>query len=45
VVNPLVLGGGKPLFKEVKERHQLKLINTKTFKSDKAVLRYDKVPA
>jgi dihydrofolate reductase len=25
MVNPLVLGGGKTLFKDVKERHSLKL--------------------
>jgi len=45
IVNPLVLGGGKPLFKDVKERHKLKLINTKTFKSGKVVLHYGKAPA
>jgi dihydrofolate reductase len=45
IVNPLVLGGGKPLFKDVKERHKLKLINAKTFKSGKVVLHYSKAPA
>ena len=45
VVNPLVLGGGKPLFKDLKERHKLKLISTKTFKSGKVALHYGKVPA
>jgi dihydrofolate reductase len=45
IVNPLILGGGKPLFKDVKERHKLKLINTKTFKSGKVVLHYGKAPA
>jgi dihydrofolate reductase len=44
LVNPLVLGGGKPLFKDVKERHTLKLIKTKTFKSGKVVLHYSKGP-
>jgi dihydrofolate reductase len=42
VVNPVVLGGGKPLFKGVKERHKLKLIGTKTFRSGKVVLHYGK---
>jgi dihydrofolate reductase len=42
IVNPLILGGGKPLFKDVKERHNLKLINSKTFQSGKVVLHYGK---
>jgi dihydrofolate reductase len=42
VVNPLVLGGGKPLFKDVKERHTLKLIGTKTLRSGKVALHYGK---
>jgi dihydrofolate reductase len=29
VVHPIVLGGGKALFKDVKERHALKLLETK----------------
>jgi dihydrofolate reductase len=45
IVNPVVLGGGKPLFKDVKERHTLKLINAKTLKSGKVVLHYSKAPA
>ncbi|MDD5320090.1 MAG: dihydrofolate reductase family protein [Methylococcales bacterium] len=32
-IHPLVLGGGKTLFKDVKERHALKLLETKTLKS------------
>ena len=44
VVNPVVLGGGKRLFKDVKERRKLKLIGTKTFKSGKVVLHYSKGP-
>lgn len=39
-VNPLILGGGKALFKDVKERHTLKLIQTKPFKSGKVRLIY-----
>jgi dihydrofolate reductase len=45
IVNPIVLGGGKPLFKDVKERHKLKLINAKTLRSGKVVLHYSKAPA
>ncbi len=44
LVNPLVLGGGKPLFKDMKDRHKLKLIKTNTFKSGKVVLHYSKGP-
>ena len=42
VVNPLVLGNGKPLFKDVKERHTLKLIETRTFQAGKVELHYGK---
>jgi dihydrofolate reductase len=35
MVNPLILGGGKALFKDVKERHALKLIQAKQLKSGK----------
>lgn len=45
IVNPLVLGGGKQLFKDVKEQHNLKLLNTKTLKSGKVVLHYSKALA
>jgi dihydrofolate reductase len=44
LVNPIVLGGGKPLFKDVKERHRLKLMKTETFRSGKVVLNYGKGP-
>jgi hypothetical protein len=30
VLNPLILGGGKALFKDVKERHALKLLRAKS---------------
>jgi dihydrofolate reductase len=33
MVNPLVLGGGKALCKDVKERHALKLVQAKPFRS------------
>ena len=45
IVSPLVLGGGKQLFKDVKELHNLKLLNTKTLKSGKVVLHSSKAPA
>lgn len=32
-VNPIVLGRGKPLFKNINDRHELKLMETKTFNS------------
>jgi dihydrofolate reductase len=40
MVNPLILGGGKALFKDVKERHALKLIRAKPLKSGKVSLTY-----
>jgi dihydrofolate reductase len=40
MVNPLILGGGKALFKDVKERHALKLLRAKPLKSGKVVLTY-----
>jgi dihydrofolate reductase len=40
MVNPLILGGGKALFKDVKSRHSLKLIGAKPLKSGKVGLTY-----
>jgi dihydrofolate reductase len=40
MVNPLVLGGGKALFKDVKDRHSLKLKRVKSLKSGKVSLTY-----
>lgn len=40
MVNPIILGGGKPLFKDVKQRQSLKLIRTKPLKSGKVSLTY-----
>ena len=40
MINPLILGGGKALFKDVKERHSLKLIRVKPLKSGKVSLAY-----
>jgi len=40
-VNPVVLGQGKPLFKDLKDRHNLKLVNTKIFKNGVGLLHYE----
>jgi dihydrofolate reductase len=40
IVHPIVLGGGKALFKDVKERHALKLLRAKPLKSGKVGLTY-----
>jgi dihydrofolate reductase len=40
LVNPLILGGGKALFKDVKERHALKIVQAKPFKSGRISLTY-----
>jgi dihydrofolate reductase len=41
IVNPLILGGGKALFKDVKERRTLKLMGAKPLKSGKVSLIYN----
>ena len=40
VVHPIVLGGGKALFKDVKERHMLKLLEAKPLKEGSVRLTY-----
>jgi len=40
-VNPVVLGQGKPLFKDPEDRHKLKFINTKTFSNGVVLLHYE----
>lgn len=40
LVNPFILGGGKTLFKDVKDRHILKLVQAKVFKSGKVSMTY-----
>ncbi len=42
-VNPVVLGDGKPMFKDLNERLKLKLTKTKTFKSGLVGLYYQPV--
>lgn len=43
VVNPLILGNGKPLFKEIKNQLNLRLINTKVFKNGNILLCYEPI--
>ncbi|MGE5893446.1 MAG: dihydrofolate reductase family protein [bacterium] len=40
IVNPVVLGRGKPFFKDIRERINLKLLKTKTFSSNGNVVLY-----
>jgi dihydrofolate reductase len=42
LVNPLILGGGKALLKDVKGRHALKLVSAKALNSGKVSLTYSK---
>jgi len=43
MVNPVVLGNGKPLFKGIQEKLNLKLLNTKTFRSGNVLLYYQPI--
>jgi dihydrofolate reductase len=40
LVNPIILGRGKPLFKDLNDKHKLKLIRTKTFSNGVVLLHY-----
>jgi dihydrofolate reductase len=40
VVQPIILGGGKPLFKDVKERHALTLLTARPLEAGAVSLRY-----
>ena len=40
MVNPAILGKGKPLFKDIKGRIKLKLVKTKTFSNGIVLLQY-----
>lgn len=40
ILNPVVLGSGKALFKGINERLNLKLIKTRTFRSGNVLLYY-----
>jgi dihydrofolate reductase len=39
-IHPIILGGGKPLIRDISERVNLKLINTKTFSTGLVSLKY-----
>jgi dihydrofolate reductase len=43
-VHPIVLGSGKGLFKDVKERHTLKPLQAKSLKAGKVSLTYSTHP-
>ena len=40
LINPVILGGGKTIFKGISGRYKLKLIDTKVFKSGNVLLYY-----
>jgi dihydrofolate reductase len=40
MINPIILGGGKGLFKDVKKPHTMKLVRAKALKSGKVGLTY-----
>ena len=40
IINPVVLGKGKPLFNEAVKKTKLKLVDSKPFKSGSVLLRY-----
>ena len=41
LVTPVVLGNGKPLFKRINDKLNLKLLKTKTFSSGNVLLCYE----
>ena len=43
IVNPVVLGNGKPLFKGINDKHNLKLLKTRVFSSGIVILFYEPV--
>jgi dihydrofolate reductase len=40
LLHPVVLGSGKPLFKDITQKYDLKLLEAKTFKNGVIMLRY-----
>ena len=40
MVNPIILGYGRSMFQGIKDRIQLKLLKTRTFKSGNVLLHY-----
>jgi len=43
LVNPIILGDGKPMFENVKDKHKLQLITTRTFKNGNVLLCYQPI--
>jgi len=43
IVNPVAIGSGMPLFKDIQDRLNLKLIKVKTFRSGNVLLYYEPV--
>jgi dihydrofolate reductase len=43
IVNPVVLGNGKPLFKGIKDKQNLKLLKTRVFGSGVVILYYQPI--
>jgi dihydrofolate reductase len=43
IVNPVAIGSGMPLFKDLKSRLDLKLIKARTFRSGNVLLYYEPV--
>jgi dihydrofolate reductase len=43
MVNPVVLGKGSPMFRDIDQKLDLKLLNTKTFRSGNVLLYYEPV--
>jgi dihydrofolate reductase len=43
MVNPVVLGKGNPLFKDIKEKLNLRLLRTRTFSNGNVLLYYEPV--
>ena len=42
-VNPIILGDGKPMFKGVREKIELKLLNTRTFGNGNVMIVYEPI--
>ncbi len=40
LVHPVILGSGKPLFKIIRQKHDLKLLEAETFSNGVVMLRY-----
>lgn len=43
-VHPVILGRGKPLFENIREKHRLRLLEAKGYKSGVTLLTYERVP-